>query len=165
MKVDEKGVVVRTVPVEDLGKIAAFWVGQEWPMTEPEVENACRVLGWEQDEEGFFLLPYELSDRTVSIVSGSDLSVGTIDFRVTDVVHDPSVERDAFMNDVFVDAVEAFKKNWGKPRFRRKLEAEDAVWDLPNGGILQISNDRRGVLFVTHSPSYAKVIRRLGVRG
>lgn len=153
---------MKSIPVEDFVKIADFWVNQAWPLSLSEAESQCLKLGWERFDEGLFRMPYSISNATVRVSVGSEeLGVAKISFRLTDVCSEESLERDAFMNDVFVEVVEDLAPLWGKPKMKKLQESHSAHWGLANGSEVDLTNRWKVVSFVLMSPGYAEVDRYL----
>lgn len=153
---------MKAIPREDVVKIVEFWVSQSWPLDLAKAEEMALGLGWERIEEGLLRMPYPLTNATATLTDmGKQESVAVISFRVTDVVLEQSLERDAFMNDVFVGAVAGLQREWQKPKMRKSKEEYKAQWHLSNGCEVYLSNRWRVVSFVIFSPEYAEVERYL----
>lgn len=153
---------MNVIPAEKFVKIADFWVNRSWPLSLVDAESAALELGWERIGRGLFDMPYPLTNKTVIFTAGGDQAeVDMINFRATDVVLEQSLERDAFMNDFFVDAVHHFKAVWPKPVLKKVKEEHAANWVLPNGCEVQLANRWKVLHFVLLSPGYAEVERYL----
>ena len=120
-------------------------------------------MGWERDEKGFYVTPYNFKVPEVLLVtSRTSGHVGTVEFRITDVVQEDSPDRVAFMSNVFSAVVARFRATWGKGKVKRGKHEQRALWDLPGGSRVEISNIWSSVTCSILSPDYAEVERYLG---
>lgn len=149
--------------MDELVHIVDFWVNQEWPLDRKAAEASCAALGWERDEKGFYVTPYNFKVPEVLLVtSRTSGHVGTVEFRITDVVQEDSPDRVAFMSNVFSAVVARFRATWGKGKVKRGKHEQRALWDLPGGSRVEISNIWSSVTCSILSPDYAEVERYLG---
>ncbi|MDO5065934.1 MAG: DUF6301 family protein [Propionibacteriaceae bacterium] len=156
---------MKSIPAEDVARIADFWVNRPWPLSEEEARGYCRELGWSQDGEGFFHVPYDLNPSYVSIVVGhAENGVATIDFSVTDYVKEESDERSFFINDVLAEVTAKLSELWGKPKVEKRKTSQQAQWDLENRCRVRLTSGGASVIFVVLSPSYADTERYLEKR-
>ncbi|MDO5065927.1 MAG: DUF6301 family protein [Propionibacteriaceae bacterium] len=154
---------MKSIPVDELLRIVDFWVNQEWPLGRKAAEASCDALGWERDGKGFYVTPYDFKVPEVLLVtSRTSGHVGTVEFRITDVVQEDSPDRVAFMNDVFSAVVARFRATWGKGKVKKEKHEQRALWDLPGGSRVEISNIWSSVTCSILSPDYAEVERYLG---
>ena len=49
---------MKSIPPDELIHIIQHWINQDWPLTEEQAKQACRDLGWIENEGGDFDTPY-----------------------------------------------------------------------------------------------------------
>ncbi|MDO5082178.1 MAG: DUF6301 family protein [Arachnia propionica] len=154
---------MKSIPVDEVVRLAEYFVNQDWPLTREQGYAACEALGWPGTGDGGFVMPYGLQhlDEASVIVGEEEQGVTEVEFWLTDVVRDPSEERDAFMNDVFSGCVEGFRGLWGKGKIKRTKEDQEARWNTPNGCHVMLINIWSAVTFTLYSPSFTEVLRSL----
>lgn len=156
--------MVKSIPVDDVVRLAKYFVALDWPLTRAEGYAACEALGWPGTGDGGFVMPYGLTHLDEASVSagrrGDD--VAEVQFWMTDVVLNASEERDQFMNDFFSGCVTGLRGLWGKGKVKRTKEDQEASWDTPNGCHVLLRNSWKAVTFTLYSPSFAKVLKSLG---
>ncbi|RRD06118.1 hypothetical protein EII34_05390 [Arachnia propionica] len=156
---------MKSIPADEVVRIADFWVNRSWPLTEEEAFECCRELGWTQDGEGFFHVPYGLKPSHVSIVVGhAEKGVATIDFSITDYVGEDSAQRGVFINDVLAEVSAKLSELWGKPRTKKQKTSQQVQWDLENSCRVRLTSGGASVILVILSPSYADTERYLEQR-
>ena len=147
-----------SITPQRLVELVNYWVNQDWPLTENKLAAAMETLGWDESDpstiaEDIPVSQPRLSATTSDPVRGLDI----ISWSLTDIDTTKSIEQDRFMNDSFVDYVEAGTAVWGSPRIKRDAEREIAYWKTENGCEFQISNRRSAIAIHIFSPQYAKV--------
>ena len=160
----EKVSAVKSIPVDEVVRFADYFVGLDWPLSREQGYAACEALGWPGTGDGGFVMPYGLKHvDEASVIAGRRLDdVAEVQFRLTDVVRDESVERNQFMNDVFSGCVERFRGLWGKGKLKQGKLSHAAQWDTPNGCHVVLRNNWKSVAFTLYSPSFTEVLKSLG---
>ncbi|RRD02863.1 hypothetical protein EII34_15590 [Arachnia propionica] len=155
---------MKSIPVDEVVRLAEYFVGLDWPLSREQGYAACEALGWPGTGDGRFVMPYGLRHLDKASVSagrrGDD--VAEVQFRLTDVVRDETPERDGFMNNVFTGCVAEFRGLWGKGKMKRGKLSQAAHWDTQNGCHLVVRNSWKSVSFVLYSPSFTEVLKSLG---
>ena len=115
---------MKSIPVDEVVRLAEYFVGLDWPLTRAQGYEACEALGWPGTGDGGFVMPYGLKhlDEASVIAGRGEDDVAEVQFWLTDVVRESSEERDNFMNDMFVGCVESFRGLWGKGKVKRTKE-------------------------------------------
>ncbi|MDO5082176.1 MAG: DUF6301 family protein [Arachnia propionica] len=154
---------MKSIPVDEVVRLAEYFVGLDWPLSREQGYSACEALGWPGTGDGGFVMPYGLQhlDEASVIVGKEEQGVTEVEFWLTDVMRDPSEERDAFMNDVFSGCVEGIRELWGKGEPKRTKEDQESRWNTPNGCHVIVRNSWQAVTFRVYSPEYAEVLRSL----
>ncbi|MDO5068418.1 MAG: DUF6301 family protein [Propionibacteriaceae bacterium] len=155
---------MKTIPVDEVTRLAEYFVNQDWPLNREQGYATCEALGWPPTGDGGFIMPYGVKPlEQASILTGRrNEDVAKVHFWLTDVVRDASDERDQFMNDFFTSCVDGFRRLWGKGKVRRTKEDHEARWDTSNGCHIILRNSWKAVTFRLYSPSYTEVLRSLG---
>ena len=155
---------MKSIPVDEVVRLAEYFVNQDWPLSREQGYAACEALGWPGTSDGGFVMPYGVQhvDEASVIVGQEEQGVTEIEFWLTDVVREASEERDVFMNNAFAGCVDSFRQLWGKGKVKRSKEAQEAHWDAPNGCHVMLVNNWMSVTFMLYSPSYAEVLKSLG---
>ena len=111
---------MKSIPPDELIHIIQHWINQDWPLTEEQAKQACRDLGWIENEGGDFDTPYnfEFSYVFLTINEGVGELLG-VDFWISDTMRENTRERDMLLNDTFIQYISAFKELWGKPEISR----------------------------------------------
>ncbi|MDO5068416.1 MAG: DUF6301 family protein [Propionibacteriaceae bacterium] len=103
---------MKSIPTDELIHIIDYWINQDWPLTEDQAKQACRNLGWTENEEGNFDTPYDFKINIASLgIDAGIEQLSLVSFWVSDVLLEESQERDLLLNDLFVQHVDALKKN------------------------------------------------------
>ena len=158
---------MKSIPPDELIHIIQHWINQDWPLTEEQAKQACRDLGWTENEDGDFDTPYDFKINYVFLTIDKEVnSLAQLEFRVSDVLLEETEERKILMNDIFARYTSSFKKVWGKPKMRRRKDYQRASWlHLPNGGRFDLTNGVSSLSCYIYSPEYAEVERYLSERG
>ena len=155
---------MKSIPVDEVVRLAEYFVGLDWPLTRAQGYEACEALGWPGTGDGGFVMPYGLKhlDEASVIAGRGEDDVAEVQFWLTDVVRESSEERDNFMNDMFVGCVESFRGFWGKGKVKRTKEDHETRWFTPNGCHVMVVNSWMAVTFTLYSPSFTEVLKSLG---
>ncbi|MDO5065924.1 MAG: DUF6301 family protein [Propionibacteriaceae bacterium] len=155
---------MRSIPVDEVVRLAEYFVNQEWPLTREQGYAACEALGWPGTGDGGFIMPYGLKPREqASMIAGTgDEGVAQVQFWLTDAVIDASDERDTFMSDFFSSSIKEIRDIWGKGKMKRTKMSHAAHWDTSNGCHLILRNSWQAVTFRLYSPEYTEVLKSLG---
>ena len=154
---------MKSIPVDEVVRLAEYFVGLDWPLSREQGYAACEALGWPATGKGMFRMPYGVQhvDEASVFVGKEEQGVTEVEFWLTDVVRDPSEERDTFMNDAFSSCVARFRDLWGKGKIKRTKEDHEARWSTPNACHVTLVNNWKAITFTLISPSYAKVLKSL----
>ncbi|RRD02832.1 hypothetical protein EII34_15660 [Arachnia propionica] len=156
---------MKSIPVDEVVRLAEYFVGLDWPLSREQGYAACEALGWPgTSDRGLFVTPYGLKhlDKASVIVARGGDDVTQVKFWLTDVVRDFSAERDDFMNDFFSLCVQEFRGLWGKGKVKLSKEDQEAQWGTLNGCHIILRNGWKAVNFRLYSPYYTAVLRSLG---
>ncbi|RRD03451.1 hypothetical protein EII34_14275 [Arachnia propionica] len=158
---------MKSIPPDELIEIVQYWINQDWPLTEEQAKQACRNLGWTENEDGDFDTPYDFKINYVLLgVNRKTNQLSRLSFRISDVDLEETAERDTTLNDLYTSFITAFKKTWGKPNTRRMKDYRRASWpNLPNGSRIDLTNAMSSLSCYIYSPEYAEVERYLSQRG
>ena len=158
---------MKSIPPDELIHIIQHWINQDWPLTEEQAKQACRNLGWIENEDGDFDTPYDFKINYVFLTINLKVcELRRVDFRLTDVSHENSVTNKVELNDIFVQYIETFKPLWGKPKLHRDKDYQRASWDeLPKACRVDISKGRESLSCYFYSPESAETARYLTRRG
>ena len=155
---------MKSIPVDEVVRLAEYFVGQDWPLTREQGYAACEALGWPGTGDGGFVMPYGLThvDEASVITGRKEDGVAQVNFKLTDVVREASEDRDQFMNDVFTGCVAGLRGLWGKGKVKRTKEDQEAQWDTPNGCHVLLRNGWKSVTFRLYRPEFTEVLKFLG---
>ena len=155
---------MKSIPVDEVVRLAEYFVGLDWPLSREQGYAACEALGWPGIGDGRFVMPYGLRHLDkVSVSAGRrGNNVAEVQFWLTDVVLEASEDRDQFMNDFFVGCVAGLRGLWGKGKVKQTKEDQEARWGTPNGCHVMLNNSWVAVTFTLYSPSFTEVLKSLG---
>ena len=155
---------MKSIPVDEVVRLAEYFVGLDWPLSREQGYAACEALGWPGTGDGGFVMPYGLKhlDEASVTTGGEEEGVAQVQFWLTDVVRDASDGRDRFMNDFFSGCVAAFRALWGKGKVKRTKEDQEARWNTSNGCHVLLRNGWKAVTFRLYSPEYVEILKSLG---
>uniref|UniRef100_UPI0030C6FFB9 DUF6301 family protein n=1 Tax=Arachnia propionica TaxID=1750 RepID=UPI0030C6FFB9 len=155
---------MKSIPVDEVVRLAEYFVGLDWPLSREQGYAACEALGWPMAGDGRFVMPYGLMhvDQAFIVTGRKHDDVAELQFWLTDVVRDESSGRDQFMNDMFACCVAEFRAVWGKGKMKHGKRGETAQWDTPNGCHVSLRNNWKSVAFGLYSPSFTEVLKSLG---
>ncbi|RRD02865.1 hypothetical protein EII34_15600 [Arachnia propionica] len=62
---------MKSIPVDEVVRLAEYFVGQDWPLTREQGYAACEALGWPGTGDGGFVMPYGLTHvDEASVITG-----------------------------------------------------------------------------------------------
>lgn len=146
----------------ELAQWLASWA---WPVDEQGSKSLAGSVGWTllDDDPGHGgTWDTGLIERrawaSFRVLDGmlDDVSITTAFFAPDDS------RRETGLTDAFADQVAAVTEVFGKPRGRKAGVNGSALWDLPNGAMLDVGRTDRSCSWKFTSPAYAEVQRDLG---
>ncbi|MDO5065928.1 MAG: DUF6301 family protein [Propionibacteriaceae bacterium] len=154
---------MRSIPVDEVVRLAEYFVNQDWPLTREQGYAACEALGWPGTGDGGFVMPYGLNMPEASVIVGKEEGgVTRIYFRVTDVQREAPADEQLALNDLFVSYVDALRAVLGRGKTKKSKEDHEATWDTSNGAHIELVNNWRTIRLYVFSPSYVETLRYLG---
>ena len=158
---------MKSIPPDELIHILEYWINQNWPLTEEQAKQACRNLGWNENEDCDFNTPYDFKINNVLLgINRKSDQLSRLSFRVTDVCLEETAERDIALNDLYTSFLTSLTKVWGKPKMHRTTDYQRASWPkLTNCSRIDLTNAMSSLSCYIYSPEYAEVERYLSERG
>jgi len=142
--------------------VVDFWIAVDWPRTPEQVQQLGQQIGWSPDEDEMMENGTDaLSEPAVPIATMPTGETASFSFWVTDVVREPGVEADAFLDDQYALLVREAQSRWGKGD-SSGTEARSTQWDFAGGARAVASRGERSVSVAFTTPQFAQVLRELG---
>lgn len=150
---------------EGFAELVRWLASWSWPVDEDGSKSLAGGHGWtliDDDPGKGSTYDTGLADqRSWASFLVSDGALAEVDLTTAFFdLDDPDRER--ALTDTFVDQVEAVTEVLGAPRVRKPGGKASALWDLPNGAMLDVGRTDRSCSWQFTSPAYAEVQRDLG---
>ena len=157
----------KSIPPTQVCDWIEFWINAPWPMDEKETAEYAAQLGWTAEEdEGEIYLTDAVSGLSMDDVATATMpsgEIGSIGFRLTDVIRDITDESTDFLNDQFTLIYREAQARWGKAKQETTESGGGrATWDWEDKARVTLTRLNRSVSVNIDTPSYAKVLRQLG---
>ena len=154
-----------TDPQSRFVELAQWLASWSWPVDENGAKSLPEARGWtlvDYEDGGGGTYDTGLADqRSWASFRVMDDQLRDVDFTTAFFdLEDPDRER--ALTDTFADQVEAVTEVLGEPRVRKPGVDGSALWDLPNGAMLDVGRSRKICSWMFTSPAYAEVQRDLG---